>query len=250
MSIPRAVAAFALVLLAFSALAPGAGAATTNADFGVTLTGPPASKVGAPTTYTVAVANAGPDTESVKMRFAGGSGAVDTGTGEPVKTVSQTPTQGTCKNDGFGVTCRLGDVAPAATATVTIVLLPQQADVPSLDVQATIQPDKASTVDANPANDHAELVTRIPAPIKVQGVPGGCTSKKIVLRVRTKVGSAAGQTKLIVDGAVLAHGAKSKLTATIAPDDLKPGRHNLAVIVQSSDGPPLATLKAKFKTCG
>ena len=181
----------AMVLAALTAGSAGAG--TTSVDFGVTLTGPAKAKVGANETYTVTVTNAGPDTESPKMRLAGGAGATDTSTGEPVKTISQTPTQGACKNDGFGVTCRLGDIAPGATVTVTVGLVePLERDVPRLDLQATIEPEKASAIDTNSANNHVELVTEVPTPIKIEGVPSRCTSKTIVLRVRAE-GRAGGE---------------------------------------------------------
>jgi hypothetical protein len=239
----------ALAVIAVPTAGAGAGAAP-SVDFGLTLTGPAnaKTKVGAPTTYTVTVTNAGPSTESPKMRFAGGSGAVDTGTGEPVKTISQTPSQGTCKNDGFGVTCRLADIAPGATATVPIVVEPLEDDVPTLDLQATTEPEKAAVVDTNTANDHAELDTEVPKPIKIEGVPNRCTSKKIVLRVRARVGTLAKQTKVEVDGNVLGSSTKNRLKVKIKEGELPTGNHRLTVIVQSS-GPPLATFKDKFKTC-
>ena len=248
----RPIAA-ALVLggLAIAALPAGAGAgASASVDFGVTLTGPAntKTKVGAPTTYTVTVTNAGPSTESPKMRFAGGSGAVDTSTGEPVKTVSQTPTQGACKNDGFGVTCRLGEIAAGGSVTVTIVVEPLEDDVPTLDLQATTEPEKAAVPDVNPANNHAELDTEVPKPIKVEGVPNRCTSKKIVLRVRARVGTLAKLTKVEVDGSALGSSTKNRLKVKIKPGELPTGNHKLLVVVQSS-GPPLATFKDKFKTC-
>ena len=242
----RNLALTALALLVLTVASAGAG--TTSVDFGVTLTGPTKAKVGANETYTVTVTNAGPDTESPKMRLAGGAGATDTSTGEPVKTISQTPTQGACKNDGFGVTCRLGDIAPGATVTVTVVVEPLERDVPQLDLQATTEPEKASAIDANPANDHVELVTEVPTPIKIEGVPNRCTSKRIVLRVRARVGQAAKKTKVEIDGKVVGTTTKNRLKVTLKEGTLEPGTHKLSVIVQSA-GPPLATLRTKFKTC-
>jgi hypothetical protein len=238
------------LVAAVLAIPTGAGAGTTTVDFGVTLTGPAntKSKVGASTPYTVTVTNAGPGSESVHLRLAGGKGATDASVGDPVKTLSETPTQGSCKNDGFGVTCRLGDIAPGSTVTVEVVVEPLERDVPSLDLQATVEPDKASVVDANAANDHVELDTEIPTPIKIEGVPNRCTSKKIVLRIRARVGQAAKQTKVEVDGDVLGSTSKNRLKVTIKAGSLDVGNHKLTVIVQSA-GPPLATLKTKFKTC-
>ncbi len=240
------------IAIAIAALAVGnAGAgAPTTVDFGVTLTGPAnaKAKVGSETTYTMVVSNAGPDAENAKLRLTGGSGATDTSSGDSIKSLSQTPSQGTCKNDGFGVPCRLGEIAPGGTATVEVVVEPLERDVPNLDLQATVEPEKAAVVDGNAANNHVELDTQIPAPIKIEGVPDRCTSKKIVLRVRARVGTLAKKTKLAVDGSVLGSTSKNRLKVGIAAGELDPGSHQLSVIVQSA-GPPLATLKDTFKTC-
>ena len=245
----KALFPIALVVIALATPA-GVGAGTTSLDFGVTLTGPATAKakVGSQTTYTVAVTNAGPGTESAHVRLAGGKGAIDTSTGDPVKTLSQTPTQGSCKNDGFGVTCRLGDIAPGATATVEVVVEPLERDVPNLDLQATVEPDKASVADTNAANNHVELDTEVPAPIKIEGVPNRCTSKTFVLRVRARVGTLAKQTKLEIDGKVLGSTTKNRLKVKVNPESIGTGSHKLEVTVQSA-GPPLATFKDKFKTC-
>jgi hypothetical protein len=244
----KALVPVALVLAALAVADAGAG--TVSVDFGVTLTGPAKtkSKVGAPTTYTVSVTNAGPGTESPHVRLAGGFGATDASNGEPVKTLSETPSQGTCKNDGFGVTCRLGDIAPGATVTVEVVVVPEEGDVPNLDLQATLEPEKASVVDTNPANNHVELDTEIPKPIKIEGVPNRCTSKKIVIRIRARVGTLAKQVKLEIDGTVRGSTGKNRLKVSLKEGALEPGSHKLMVTVQSA-GPPLATFKDKFKTC-
>jgi hypothetical protein len=244
----KALIPVALVLAVLAVADAGAG--TVSVDFGVTVTGPAKakSKVGAPTTYSVTVTNAGPGTESPHLRLAGGFGATDAGSGEPVKTLSQTPSQGTCKNDGFGVTCRLGGIAPGATVTVEVVVVPEEEDVPTLDLQATLEPEKASVVDTNSANNHVELDTEIPKPIKIEGVPNRCTSKKIVIRIRARVGTLAKQVKLEVDGDTLGSTSKNRLKVRIKEGALAPGSHKLTVIVQSA-GPPLATFKDKFKTC-
>ena len=232
------------------ALPAGAGAGTTTVDFGVTVTGPATAKakVGSQTTYTVAVTNTGPGTESPHMRLTGGSGATDASSGDPVKVLDIEFSQGTCKDDGFGATCRLGDIAPGATATVTVVVEPLERDVPSLDLQATVEPEKAAVVDANTANDHVELDTEVPEPIKIEGVPNRCTSSRFVIRVRARVGTLAKLTKLEIDNKVLGSSTKNRLKVKVDPDDIGPGSHKLSVVVQSS-GPPLATFKDKFKTC-
>jgi hypothetical protein len=228
--------------------AANAGAATTSVDFGVTLTGPTKAKVGAEATYTIVVTNAGPDAESPKMRLAGGSGATDTSSGDPIKSISQTPTQGTCKNDGFGITCRLDDIAAGGSATVTVVAQVLGRDLPALDLQATVEPEKASAIDANAANNHVEFVTPIPKPIKIEGVPNRCTSKTFIVRVRTKV-EGAKATKLVIDGRTLGSTAKNRLKVKVKAGELNPGTHDLSVIVQPTSGPPLTKEKVTFKTC-
>jgi hypothetical protein len=242
--VPLTLAAAAIAIPA------GAGAGTTTVDFGVTVTGPPTAKakVGSETTYTVAVTNAGPDTEGAHVRLTGGKGASDAETGEPVKVLSVDATQGSCKDDGFGATCRLGDIAPGATATVTVVIEPLERDVPNLDLQATVDPERAAVVDASAANNHVELDTEVPEPIKIEGVPNRCTSNAFVIRVRARVGTLAKLTKLEVDNKVLGSSTKNRLKVKVNPDDIGPGNHKLSVVVQSS-GPPLATLKDSFKTC-
>jgi hypothetical protein len=247
----KAVVPPAVALATLAALAVGnAGAGATAVDFGVTLNGPAnaKAKVGSETLYTIAVSNSGPDTESPKVRLTGGSGATDTGSGEPIKAISQTSTQGACKSDGFGVPCRLGDLAPGATATIEVVVEPLERDLPTLELQATVEPEKASAADGNAANDHVELDTAIPSPIKLEGVPNKCASGKVVLRVRARVGTFAKKTKLEVDGTVLGSSSKNRFKVTIKPGELDPGSHELIVVVQSA-GPPLATLKDRFKTC-
>jgi hypothetical protein len=240
------LAALGLAIAAVGA--PSAGAGTTTLDFGVTLTGPAKAKVGEEVTYTAVVSNAGPGAESPKMRLAGGSGAVDTSTGEPLKIVSITPTQGTCKADGFGATCRLASIAPGASATVVVVAQALGRDLPALDVQATLEPEKASVVDSDAANNHVELVTPMPTPIKITGVPKNCTSKAFTVRVRTTV-SGAKSTKVIIDNHTFGSTPKNRLKVKVGPDDLDPGSHTLSVVVQAGAGPPLTKDSVKFKTC-
>lgn len=246
-TIARGFGLIALTLAAVGAAQAG-GAATTAADFGVTVTGPATAKLGEQVTYTIALTNSGPDAESAKLRFAGGTGATDTTTGEPLKTISQTPSQGTCKNDGTGVICRPDSIASGATVSIVVVAEVLSRDLPALDVQATVQPEKASAIDASHANDHAELVTAVPDPVKLKGVPQGCASRPFTLKVKTKVAAGA-KTKLIVDRKALGSTTSSKLTVKVEPDELGPGNHDVTVVVQPAAGPPLAKEKAAFKTC-
>jgi hypothetical protein len=241
------VLAVALGLCAI--VAAPAGAEPTAVDFGVTLAGPASAKakVGSATPYTVTVTNAGPGAESPHVRLTGGKGATDASSGDPIKVLEINASQGTCKDDGFGATCRLGDLAPNASATVVVSVEPLERDVPNLDLQATVEPEKAAVTDGNAANDHVELDTEIPSPIKLEGVPNRCTSKPFVIRVRARVGTLAKLTKLEIDNKVVGSSSKNRLKVKVDPAEIGAGKHQLSVTVQSS-GPPLATLKDSFKT--
>jgi hypothetical protein len=204
--------------------AASAVGATTTVDFGVTLTGPAnaKAKVGSKTPYTVTVTNAGPDTESPHVRLAGGKGATDASSGDPIKVLEINSSQGSCKDDGFGATCRLGDLAAAASAKIVATVEPLERDVPNLALQATAEPEKAAIVDADPANNHVELDTEVPSPIKIEGVPNRCTSKAFVIRVRARVGTLAKQTKLEIDNKVVGSSSKNRLKAKVDPADIGP----------------------------
>jgi hypothetical protein len=103
-------------------------------------------------------------------------------------------------------------------------------------------------VDADAANNHVELDTEVPSPIKIEGVPNRCTSKSFVIRVRARVGTLAKLTKLEIDNKVVGSSVKNRLKVKLDPADIGVGKHKLSVTVQSS-GPPLATLNDSFKTC-
>jgi hypothetical protein len=57
------------------------------------------------------------------------------------------------------------------------------------------------------------------------------------------------RTKAIVDGKVLGNTQRPKLSVKLDPRDLSRGNHKLSVVVQATKGPPIATLKRKFKRC-
>jgi hypothetical protein len=242
----RICAIATVVLVAFAAPAP---AGVDRADFVLTLEGPQSALVGGDSTYRIAVTNSGPDKVSAKLRLASGRGAGDTDDGAPLKTLSQTTTAGSCKNDGTGVICRPGSLSVGETVRVTVAAKVLAAMRPKLAVQATVEPETPEAgVDPDKSNNHVELQTPIANPISVKGLPGGCATKPFKLSVATAVVGAE-RTKVIVDGKVAGKSAKAKLKVPIKPGDLKHGDHALSIVIQGGGGPPLATLKRKFKTC-
>ncbi len=118
-----------------------------------------------------------------RARAAGGrQGATDTSTGDPIKTLSQTPTQGTCKNDGFGVTCRLGDMPQERRSRLRSLSSRSSATCPISTCRRRSSRRRPRSLTRTRRTTMFELDTEIPKPIKIEGVPNRCTSKKIVLR--------------------------------------------------------------------
>jgi hypothetical protein len=231
------------------AIAPGAASAAGDpADFGLTLDGPQSSSVGGNANYTVVITNDGPGTEAAKMRLTRGHGATNVEQGEPLRTTSSTSTQGTCFPDKKGVICRVGDIKPGDTVRIQIGLKVFDSDIPKLPIQATVQPDLDTTVDPDPGNDHAELVTQVRAPITVDGLPDTCAKGAFKVKVAVDVPKAS-STKAIVDGKTLATSKRAKFSFKVDPKKLDKGKHSLNIVVQAHKGGPLATLKRKFKTC-
>lgn len=231
------------------ALAPGTAlAAGDPADFGVTLDGPSASSVGGRAVYAIEVSNAGPGNEAAKVRLTRGHGATTVEEGEPLRTFSQSTSQGTCFTDKLGVICRLGQIAPGEAAKIEVTVKVLSSDIPKIAVQATVQPDLVTVIDPNADNNHAELETEVRAPITVEGLPDACASKPFTLKLTVDVPKAK-QTKAIVDGKTIDSSGKPKFSVKIDTHDLDRGNHSLSIVVQAAKGPPVATLKRKFKTC-
>jgi hypothetical protein len=244
----RAGIALALVLAAVL-IAPGAASAAGDpADFGLTLDGPESSSVGGKATYEVVVTNAGPGNEAAKVRLTRGRGATDVEQGEPLRTTSSTSTHGNCFSDPKGVICRLGQIDAGDKATIRVGVKVFDSDIPKLPIQATVQPDVDTTIDPNGANDHAELVTDVRAPITVDGIPDGCARGSFTVKVAVDVPK-GDETKAIIDGRAVDTSSKPRFSFKVKAGDLDKGGHSLEIVVQAKQGPPLATLKRKFKTC-
>ncbi len=237
------------IVLGAIALIPGSAFAQGDpSDFGVTLDGPPSSSVGGTANYEVVVTNAGPGNEAGKVRLTRGRGATNVEQGEALRTTSSTTSQGTCFPDPKGVICRLGQIAPGEKATIKVGVKIFDSDIPKLPIQATVEPDIPGTIDPDEANNHAEIVTSVRAPITVEGIPEGCATKPFSVKVAVDVPK-GDETKAIVDGRAVETSSKSKFSFKINTRDLDNGNHSLSIVVQAKKGGPLATLKRKFKTC-
>jgi Domain of unknown function DUF11 len=237
-------------VLAASASVAAEKGVETHSDFGVTMTGPDDTSVGGRATYEMEITNAGPDSSEVKLRFNRGKGAsaADFDDGESVRTVSQTASKGKCDTDADGVICRPGSIDPGETVEVEVVLKVFDDYMPKLRVQATVAPELVPLFDTNHDNDHAEVSTKVRAPITVDGLPDGCANRPFKVAVKTDVPKGK-KTKVLIDGKVLDTSSAESWKVTVKPDDLARGSHTLSVVVQGGTGGALASLEEKFKTC-
>jgi uncharacterized repeat protein (TIGR01451 family) len=126
-----------------------------SADMAIVKTGSPNPVTeGSPLIYTLAVTNSGP---------ASATNVIVTDTVPSVETyLSSTTTQGTCSEAGGTVTCQLGTMANAGTATITVLTLPNAPGlVPNT---ATVTADQT---DPNLANNSSTWNETITAPTSV-----------------------------------------------------------------------------------
>lgn len=125
-----------------------ADVSVTNAD------SPDPVTAGSDITYTITVANAGPDAAST----VGLSDALSTNT----QFMSVSTTQGSCshsgENKGGTVTCALGNVASGSSATVSVVAKAKAAGVTTSN---TATASAASPADPNSANNSATATTTV-----------------------------------------------------------------------------------------
>jgi uncharacterized repeat protein (TIGR01451 family) len=109
---------------------------------------------GTPLTYSLAVTNNGP---------ASATNVTVTDTlPSTVTYLSSTSTQGSCSEAGGTVTCLLGTMANAGTATVTILTIPQQPGVISNTAAVT-----ADQTDSNPGNNTSTQNETVVAPTSI-----------------------------------------------------------------------------------
>jgi uncharacterized repeat protein (TIGR01451 family) len=121
-----------------------------SADMAIVKTGTPNPVTeGTPLTYTLAVTNNGP---------ASATNVTVTDTLPSVVTyLSSTTTQGSCSEAGGTVTCLLGTMANAATATITILTLPNAPGVVSNT--ATVSADQTDPILTNNTSTQSETIT-------------------------------------------------------------------------------------------
>jgi len=129
-----------------------------SADMAITKTGTPNPVTeGTPLTYTLTVTNNGPATATTVT-------VADT-LPSSLTYLSSTTTQGTCSEAGGTVTCLLGSMANAVTATITILTIPEQPGVVSNT--ATVTADQTDPNLTNNSSTWSETVTA-PTSIKLQ----------------------------------------------------------------------------------
>ena len=144
-----------------------------NADLAVSKTAAPNPVVvGNNLTYTVNVTNNGPTDPATGVTM---TDTLPAG----VTFVSATPSQGAaCTQAGVTVTCNLGNVSAATSATIAIVVTPTQAGQITNSAMAA-----GNETDPTPANNTAQVTTTVNAapppvnapPVASGGGLGGCT---------------------------------------------------------------------------
>ncbi|MGD9695706.1 MAG: hypothetical protein AB7V42_08610 [Thermoleophilia bacterium] len=117
---------------------------------------------GQPITYTIVVANRGPDA-------APGVGITDT-FGRPVRVISVRTTAGSCAR-ARSATCSLGTLAPGARATVTIVAAPRAGGTLVNAVSAT-----AAAADPSPPDNLARVASAVARPVLRVAKSAGATA--------------------------------------------------------------------------
>lgn len=146
-----------LPVLAIGALAPATALGASDLSITKTDSADPATE-NVELTYTITVANGGPDA-------ANGVQVVDDLPSQ-VDLVAATASQGTCEAKGPKVTCDLGTLESGATATVTLRVLPKKAG--QLSNTATV-----STVDTDPnAQNNSDTETTMVVAADGGGNPG------------------------------------------------------------------------------
>jgi len=147
----------------------------TSADVAITKTASPSPVAqGNLLTYTLIVTNNGPASAT-------NATVVDV-LPSSLKFVSVTTTAGTCSQAANTVTCQLGTIANAATATINIVVTPQSATIVTNSAIVT-----ADQTDATPANNVATVTTLVTAPTRIhlQSLTAEGSSQGAVLRWKT-----------------------------------------------------------------
>ena len=170
-------------------------AVTLPIDLSVTKSGlPDPSAVGLDLTYTITIANSGPEAAT-------GVALTDTLPGS-VTYDSATSLDGTCGQAGGTVTCDLGTINSGANATVTIVVLPTATVTLSKTVSVA-----GNEIDSNPLNNSDTQDTTVnltpPTPTPVPQTSGGGS----VGSSDTGGGGSSGTPSLVSVGVSLTEGS-------------------------------------------
>jgi uncharacterized repeat protein (TIGR01451 family) len=132
-------------------------ASATSVDMAIVKTGTPNPVTqGTPLTYTLTVTNNGPASATFVT-------ATDTLPSE-MTYLQTTTTQGTCSEAGGTVTCLLGPMANAATATISILTIPNASGIVTNTATVALSPDQT---DPNLANNTATQNETVTAPTRI-----------------------------------------------------------------------------------
>ncbi|MBN2506053.1 MAG: DUF11 domain-containing protein [Verrucomicrobia bacterium] len=207
-----------------------------SADLGVAVVAQPDPvALGGTVTCAVTVSNAGPSTA------AGVVGIHPLSAG--VAFVSATPSQGSCALNGGVIECALGSLAPAASATVAILLSPLQAGWLTNVVTVT-----SDTTDDHPANNAATAILTVLAPPTISPIPDSFMDEDTALSVPFTIGDVetpaaelavsaeSDNPALAPPAGVVLSGGGSNRTVTVTPASNQWGTARITITVRDLDG--------------
>jgi len=166
---------------------------------------------------------------------------------------SVTPSQGSCSGT-TSVTCNLGNLASAASATVRIVVRPGRAG--TITNRARVSGGQPDPNTANNSDTETTRITAVAAArrdrgaprVTVAGVGSGCVRRAFSARFRIRDASRLRRVTVLLDGKRIMR-TRSKLFAVRVPAKaLKAGRHSLRVVAVDRAG-NRRTMTRRFARC-